>query len=410
MRMRTALISMAAAAALLAGCGSGDETGGAPPAAAGGTAGTGGAGGSLGGAGGSVGGTGGAGGSVGGSGGSVGGAGGSVGGSAGAEAGPDVAEAGPDDAEAAAGAGGTSGAGGAGGAAGTPFVDSCEGILDGSVIPPQKPLPYAVATDFKYPVNISPMDTTVGGINVLRWVNLGNPDCDMAFSDSSLPAPPPEFNVPVEAGTDGGGVPEAADDAGEAAADADDATADADDAAADAAADVGVDAVADVSVDAIADATADATADAVAAPACWGFYYNPDNCANSSDVDSGAAPLWKCYAGVIYAAAPSLAAAPGICIAAGATGIEFWARASREGAVVKFGSTREGLGLTEFWLTLTTTWTKYTIGVAPDYRTPGVGYGVSNGFSVVVQPADHVGGTYIFVKDMKWVGAANDGG
>jgi hypothetical protein len=403
MRMRTALISMAAAAALLAGCGSGDETGGAPPAAAGGTAGTGGAGGSLGGAGGSVGGTGGAGGSVGGSGGSVGGAGGSVGGAAGAEAGPDVAEAGPDDAEAAAGAGGTSGAGGAGG---TPFVDSCDGILDGSVIPPQKPLPYAVATDFKYVNNITPMTQ----INVLRWVNLGSPDCDMAFSDSSLPAPPPEFTTPpAEAGADDGAV-EAADaaaDADDAAADADDATADADDAAADAAADVSADAVADVSADAIADATADAAAN----PACWGFYYNPDNCANSSYVDSGAAPLWQCWGGVMYSLAPAgTTPASGVCIAAGATGIEFWARASRDGARIKFGSTREGLGLTEFWLNITTTWTKYTIDVAPDYRTPGVGYGVSNGFSAVVEPADHVGGTYIFVKDMKWVAAANDGG
>jgi hypothetical protein len=403
MRTRTGLFAVAALAALVVGCGVADESDD-EVFGTGGAVGTGGAGGSTGG-------TGGVGGAeagpdgtagTGGTDASAGGSDSGTGGAGGTDAGPDGTVDGAD---------GTSGTGGAtGGTGGTggivPPVDACEGKT------PQMPLPYAVETNFKYANNITPM----AQINVLRWVNVGNPDCDMVFSDSGLPAPPPEFNPPpAEAGADDGGSPDAPDDVeasvddGAAEAAADDAEASTDDGAAEASADDG--ATSDASGD--ASQLPDATTGDGGAPACWGFYYNPDNCANLVADGSTGAPLWQCWGGVIYGVAPpnTTPAPDGICIAAGATGIEFWARASRDGARIKFGSTREGLDLTEFWLNITTTWTKYTIGVAPDYRTPAAGFGVSNGFSVVVEPADHVGGTYIFVKDMKWVGpAANDGG
>jgi hypothetical protein len=123
-------------------------------------------------------------------------------------------------------------------------------------------------------------------------------------------------------------------------------------------------------------------------------------------VDAGLAanPGVTCWAGVIFTATPAGISAPGICIAPGATAVHFKARASREGARVKFGSIREGLATTEFYILLTTTWTDYTVSIpaGEDYDGESPSGGVWNGFSVVAEPADHVGGTYIFVSDVVW--------
>jgi hypothetical protein len=137
-------------------------------------------------------------------------------------------------------------------------------------------------------------------------------------------------------------------------------------------------------------------------PACWGFYYNPDRCA------AGAAAT--CWAGVVFesvlaseAVAMSL---PGICIAAGATTLEFEARASRSGAAIKFGSTRPGVGVTEQWMEVDAVWRKYMVPIPPDYRYSSSNvYGVAIGFSAIVEPQDHPGGTHIQVRNMTWVRA-----
>ena len=96
----------------------------------------------------------------------------------------------------------------------------------------------------------------------------------------------------------------------------------------------------------------------------------------------------------------------GVCIEQGATVIEFWARSSRDGARIKFGSIRPGVDTTEYWLNITTAWAKYTIAIptAESYDTSSTdpAGGVWNGFSVVTEPGDHAGGSYILVKDVVW--------
>jgi hypothetical protein len=92
-------------------------------------------------------------------------------------------------------------------------------------------------------------------------------------------------------------------------------------------------------------------------------------------------------------------------------GVEFWARASKNNANVKFGSIGEGMNVTEFYEMLTTTWTRYVISIpAMDQdsydETAGDMQGVWNAFSVVVDPVDHAGGTYIEVKDISWIATA----
>jgi hypothetical protein len=257
---------------------------------------------------------------------------------------------------------------GAGGTGGGPNpLDTCEGKT------PQRPLPYVVGTDFVYP---NDMATTA--IPVLRWLPLPNPDCFGSFPNGA----PPEFVGP-DSGTDDAGAPDAN---GNSSTDA------------------------SLSTDAaINDATMGDGSHTI--PACWGFYYNPDACAKYVVDSGGTVPLWQCWAGATFETSPfgngatDPSTLPGICIASGATSIEFWARASRDGANVKFGSTRAGIQVTEQWLAIDTTWKKYAIPVATDYRwNSSSQYGVFNGFSVVTEPQDHTGGTYIYVSDMTWVG------
>jgi hypothetical protein len=259
------------------------------------------------------------------------------------------------------GGGGSAGtSGGGGGNAGTQVVMDAAptpSLCDGK---PKKTLPYAISADFKAP-------TIIGAASTFSMTP--SPDCNAVFPSG-------------EGGTD---TSDAAPDA--AAVD-------------DAAADVTADAVAsDASV---SDGSAEAAADAAsAAPACYEFKYDPGLC------EAGV-----CWAGVIYqpgATPPPADAAvqtqSGICIETGATKIDFMARASRPGARIKFGSIREGMGATEFFLNVTTQWAMYsiTIPVGEPYNegaaTTG---GVWNGFSAVVEPQDHVGGTTIQIKDMTW--------
>jgi hypothetical protein len=141
---------------------------------------------------------------------------------------------------------------------------------------------------------------------------------------------------------------------------------------------------------------------------CLVYRYDPDDCWASIPpaIDGGLAtdPIMTCWAGVILTPSPAANAGPGICIAPGATAIHFKARASRDPARVKFGSIRAGLGETEFFIDLTTAWADYTVSIpaGEDYDDETPGEGVWNGFSIVAEPEDHAGGTYIFVSDVVW--------
>ena len=93
--------------------------------------------------------------------------------------------------------------------------------------------------------------------------------------------------------------------------------------------------------------------------------------------------------------------------------VEFWARSSKNGVHVKFGSIGEGSNIgadsTEFYLAVTTTWTRYTVAIPAKFQdgsyntSANDGQGVWNAFSVVVEPTDYAGGAYIEVKDIHWV-------
>jgi hypothetical protein len=119
-----------------------------------------------------------------------------------------------------------------------------------------------------------------------------------------------------------------------------------------------------------------------------------------------------------------------VCVAPGATVISFSARASVDGAIVKFGSSRPGActtvvpikdadggppdptteqstcpNATEFYIALTTGWQTYTITLPtgePYDDEMGAGGGVWNALSLVVEPEYFVGGAYVFVKDVVW--------
>jgi hypothetical protein len=142
-----------------------------------------------------------------------------------------------------------------------------------------------------------------------------------------------------------------------------------------------------------AGAAVDAKGDGSAAPSCYEFLYNP-NCGGGA-----------CWGGVIFVQSAGGRADPGICIESGATTITFQAKASRPDARIKFGSIREGLNATEFFLNVTTDWATYQVSIPPGepYNTYSAGMtGVWNGFSVIVEPQDHPGGTYIFVRNAVW--------
>jgi hypothetical protein len=252
------------------------------------------------------------------------------------------------------------------GAAGTIAPPPNGGTAGFGVLPPpppslcdptqDKPLPYAIATDFTFPFVLNAIQT---------WSVVPGADCN-------------ESTFPDVAAVDGGAGDGGASDGGWSAAP-------------------------------LAGGNPSS---------CLVFRYDPDDCVASvvpppppPTDDAGVAPdptIAVCWAGVILTP-PAGFGAPGICIAPGATAIHFKARASREGARVKFGSIRAGLGVTEFFIPLTTAWGDYTVSIPPDEdydsEPPTAGAptpGVWNGFSVVAEPQDHAGGTDIFVSDVIW--------
>ena len=159
------------------------------------------------------------------------------------------------------------------------------------------------------------------------------------------------------------------------------------------------------------DAGAPPGASQAAITSCYAFEYTPDGCVTANGgfdagVDAGTDVVAACWAGVLLTSSPFLQSTLGICIAPGATAIHFKARASRDGARVKFGAIRAGLGETEFFLEISRAWQDYTIAIPAgepydDEATSPFG-GVWNGFSIVVEPEDHAGGTYLFVSDVVW--------
>jgi hypothetical protein len=273
-------------------------------------------------------------------------------------------------------------AGGTAGAAGTtpPPPPPCD-------TKPRKALPYAIEVDFK-------VAHVLTNGSVASWMNIANPTCDATTF--------PPFGTP-DGGDDGG--TDAADEAGtDGGADAGDTSDDTltlalnDDAGSDAA-DGGVDAPADAPADAPVDAPAtDGGTDAATAnvPACYEFAYNPTNC------------MGTCWSGVIFQTTDTDLRnnGPGVCIDYGATMITFKARASKNPARVKFGSIREGLMSTEFYLMITDQWQTYTVSIPGgeqyDLSSNDPGGGVWNGFSVVTEMQDWIGGGYILVKDITW--------
>jgi hypothetical protein len=269
---------------------------------------------------------------------------------------------------------------------------------------PQKPLPYAVASDFQTVFTIGPEKDNLALIP-------SGADCD------SMTYPPIPNTGLADAGTD-------------AAVDAAGATADA-------AADAAVDAATDGAVDGSGPSYPtlnDGGAEIVtysSTPSCYEFLFDPSCLTGTQGL---------CWAGAEFTnSAATAAAAPdghvsanaiGVCLASGATVITFEARASVAGTIVKFGSNRPGAcsalipikeadggipdpateqsacpGATEFYLGLTTSWQQYTISLPPGepYNDePGAGGGVWNAFSLVVEPEYFVGGAYVFVKNIVW--------
>jgi hypothetical protein len=192
---------------------------------------------------------------------------------------------------------------------------------------------------------------------------LVNPNCDEVFPDGGIVPPFADASIDDAAGT--GSVDSAVvEDA------SDGATATGGDSAA--ASDTGADA---------------------APPPCYAFAYNP-LCTTTA-----------CWGGVIFTHSAGGMFDPGVCIEPGATRVTFKAKASRPDARVKFGSIREGMGTTEFYVIITTDWASYEVAIPADepYNAYSLGAtGVWNGFSVILEPGDHPGGTYIYIKDVVW--------
>jgi hypothetical protein len=407
MRTKIVFFLTAALAAYVAGCGSSSDTEPGP-----GTGGTAGVDAAAGGTGGAMGGTGGM-AATGGTAGvdaSTGGAGGATGGTGGGDA---AAGTGGGDAAAGTGGatGGTGGTGGAtGGTGGTGGIAAvCPNDPCGATA---KALPYTVGTDFTNPQTI-PGETSPAND---RWVRITTPDCTGALPtgvpDEFLKLHPVDggagdaapdagadatMDAMAEASDDGAaadagddGAAEAGDDGAVAEAGTDDAQTDATDAGS--------------SVDASMDVVDAGGGDASTVPACWSFYYNPDPCI---------AAAGTCWAGVIFESVnlteTAARAAPGVCIAEGATKLTFEARAvnvAGGGTLrVKFGAGWPGEGSTEQWLTVTSSWASYNIPIVDGYRclsSQNAAGGVFNGFSAVVEPQDHAGGMYLQVRNMVW--------
>jgi len=272
---------------------------------------------------------------------------------------------------------------------------------------PKKALPYSIGPDYPF--------IAISGPGAANYTLVSNPDCNATtFPPVAPKSAPTDAASDAEASADGG-------DDGSADAGTDGAAEAASDAAADSPADAGADSPAD-------GGTADAgEAEAGPAPACFEFLFNP----SSSDVGTG-------YGVAEFHNTAQGKANPGVCIASGAVGVAFWARASRDGTIVKFGSTEANQCITdpmgnsvhvvpndvsaqqaicpgkfEFHLSIGTTWQQYIVSIpaGADYdNVPGTLGGVVKGFTAVVEPPDYwdldAGAsipTYILVKDIRWV-------
>jgi hypothetical protein len=279
-------------------------------------------------------------------------------------------------ADAAAGAGGTAGAdaaAGTGGEAGTapPIPPYCDTHA-------KKPLPYNIGGDF-------------GSLQVLlhgaeTWKVVTNPNCDQTVF--------PPLN-PTDGGTDGGsdGGTDASDDTLTLQLN--------DDAATDAPATDG-----SATDGAVTDGKTDSGEVATnPIPKCFEFTYNPDPCvAANGGVPANA--VGACYAGVIFEPNGNTMGLneQGICIGDGAIQVTFEARANVAGQIIKFGSIREGMMSTEFYKVLTTSWATYStaIPVGEPYNMSSALGGVWNGFSVVGEPQQNIGGSYILIRNITW--------
>jgi hypothetical protein len=292
------------------------------------------------------------------------------------------------------GSGGAAGsAGGQTGGTGGDFGgDTCDGRY--------QPLPFKVLSAFTT-LNICSGSTCQNAAMPYYFNQIENPNCDEVFPDGGI-IPFPDGGA--DGGTDDGSTPDPDANAGAdaeggpdmdagAQSDAGDAGSPSDAPSATESAPADASSAPDVSVGSEgggADAGPDAGPDA-SSSACYEFLYNP-NCPNGT-----------CWGGVIFTQSPGGQADPGVCIAEGATRITFQAKASRPDARIKFGSIRPGLFQTEFFLNISTDWVSYEISIptGEPYNASTVA-GVWNGFSVIVEPQDHPGGTYIFVKDVVW--------
>jgi hypothetical protein len=248
-----------------------------------------------------------------------------------------------------------------------------------------KPLPYSIAADFDvvYSLTNGPQDVNFSIIN--------NLDCD-----TTTFAP-----IPNTGSADAG-----ISDAGDAGADAD----------------AGFPTLNDGAPQFMTYATP---------PPCYEFFFDPSCTTEAACGWAGAIFTTSAALGdaAADAAAPQANAA-GVCIAPGATMVTFQARASLNGTLVKFGSTKSAqcvaggdipiasdpvaqqtacAGDTEFWLALTNDWATYTVSIPAGEQyndEPMATQGVWNGFSAVFEPEYAVGGTYVFVRNITWTNAA----
>jgi hypothetical protein len=115
----------------------------------------------------------------------------------------------------------------------------------------------------------------------------------------------------------------------------------------------------------------------------------------------------NCWAAMIYQPGTMLPlpnvgiqTTSGICIDAGATTITFRARASREGARIKFGSVSEGDAT---FIELTTMWATYTIPIPPSYNESArLSGGVWNAFDVRFEPNENTVATTVQIAEVTW--------
>jgi hypothetical protein len=267
----------------------------------------------------------------------------------------------------------------------------------------ERALPYAVATDFQTVFTIGPEKDNFALIP-------SGAECDSTTYPS----------IPNTGLGDAG-----ADAAGDAAGAAADAAVSANDAAADGSVDA-----AGPKYPTLGDGGTEILT-YPSTPSCYEFLFDPSCLTGLQGL---------CWAGAEFTNSAATAAAAadghpsanavGVCVAPGATVISFSARASVDGTIVKFGSSRPGActtvvpikeadggppdptteqstcpNATEFYIALTTGWQTYTItlptGEAYDDEL-GAGGGVWNAFSLVVEPQYFVGGAYVFVKDVVW--------